>query len=167
MENWKKIKDYPNYEVSDLGNVRSLDRTIKTSNNKVRFFKGVNLNPSVNVHGYKIVSLNNNGFKKTFRVHKLVAVAFLNHTPSGFKEVVDHINNDKLDNRVDNLQLTTQRHNLSKDKKGSSKYTGVSWHKRHNKWGSQIRVNSKIKHLGYYDCELAAAHAYQKALNAF
>ena len=47
------------------------------------------------------------------------------------KLVVDHINNDPLDNRLENLQLISHRYNLSKDKKGgSSKFTGVSWDKR-------------------------------------
>ncbi len=49
-------------------------------------------------------------------------------------------------------------------KNKSSIYTGVFWHKTANKWVSQIRINNKAKYLGLFNCELAASHAYQKAL---
>ncbi len=80
------------------------------------------------------------------------------------KIVVDHINNDPLNNKLYNLQLITQRENVSKDKKGTSKYTGGSWSKTANKWTSNIRINGKIKHLGFYIKEKEAAQAYQKEL---
>jgi ribosomal protein L15E len=72
-------------------------------------------------------------------------MAFLNHTPCGYKIVVDHIdNNIKTDNRLENLQLITQRENVSKDiKNTSSKYIGVCWHKKAKKWRSSIQINGK------------------------
>jgi hypothetical protein len=94
-------------------------------------------------------------------VHQLVAMAFLNHTPCGMNLVVDHINSNKLDNRVENLQLITQRENSSKDiKNKTSKYTGVSWCKHRGKWLSQIYLNKKTYNLGRFNCELSAHLAY-------
>ena len=88
---------------------------------------------------------------------------FLNHKPN--KEfVVDHINNIKLDNRLENLQLITQRENSSKDRKGTSVYRGVSWAKQNKKWIAQITINKKKINLGYFTIELNASKAYNLAL---
>jgi hypothetical protein len=92
-------------------------------------------------------------------------MAFLNHTPNGSSSlVVDHINNIKTDNRLSNLQLVTIRYNLSKDKTGTSKYTGVSWHSRDKNWQASIRINGKKAYLGSFQDESEAALAYQNAL---
>jgi hypothetical protein len=135
------FKDIPNYEgiyqVSNLGRVKSL----KLNKEKI-------LKLSIDGQGYLKVNLFDEGRRSTKNVHQLVAIVYLNHMPCGSKIVVDHINCDKLNNRLENLQLISQRENLSKDKKGSSKYTGVSWHKQKSKWQSQIIINGKYKYLG-------------------
>ena len=151
------FKDIPGYEgiyqVSNLGRVKSF-----------RFNKEKILKPTVGSHGYYTVGLCK-GKRKTISVHQLVAMTFLNHKPDGTtKVVVDHIDNNPLNNRLYNLQLVTNRENTSKDKKGSSKYRGVSWAKERNKWISSITINGKKKTLGYFNCELAASDAYQKKL---
>jgi len=98
-------------------------------------------------------------------IHKLVAMVFLSYKPNGFKIVVDHINSDKSDNKASNLQIITQRENCSKDKKGySSKYIGVSRHKKANKWVSKIRISGKSKYLGLFNSEKVAAAVYQYEL---
>lgn len=165
-EIWKEIPGYEGcYEVSNQGRVRSLDR--ETRNGKCSFIrKGRLINGSLNSFGYKTVSLRLNNNLKSFLVHQLVAIAFLNHKPDGYKIVVDHINCIKTDNRLENLQLISNRENISKDRKnGSSKYTGVSWNKQRNKWRSNIQINGKNKHLGYFNCETAAFLAYQAELS--
>ena len=92
-------------------------------------------------------------------------MAFLNHTPNGNKLVVDHINDDKTDNRLDNLQVVTQRINTCKTQdRYTSNYKGVSLYKRTNKWISKININGKLIHLGYFNCELSAALAYQNKI---
>ena len=161
-ENWKDVKGYEGvYMVSDLGNVKSLNR----KDNINRLVKERILKANLNSRGYLAVSLYKNGKQKLFRVHQLVCIAFLNHTPSGYKIVVDHKNAIKTDNRLSNLQLITARLNSSKDKKNcSSKYTGVSWAKHVKKWRSAIRINGKSKYLGMFKTEIEAHERYQLEL---
>jgi hypothetical protein len=161
------FKDIPNYEglyqVSNLGRVKSLSREINQGF-RVLISKERILKHGINSDGYCSVVLYSNSKSKSFKIHKLVAQSYLECNND--KLVVDHINNDKLDNRVENLQYITQRLNSSKDKQNtSSKYTGVSWNKEKKKWKSCIRINGKIKHLGYFTDELEASKSYQNAIN--
>jgi len=165
MEIWKDIPGYEGYyQVSSIGRVKSLGKTSVNSLGVLRTYEPKMLNNVIGSDGYFMATLIVNKKRKQFKVHQLVAMAFLNHTPCGYNVVVDHINNDPLDNRVENLQLITQRLNASKDRGGSSKYTGVNYDKKTKRWRSQIRLNGGKKHLGLFKCELAAAYAYNKAL---
>ena len=158
IEVWKDIPNFEGrYQVSNLGNVRSLN------------FKGLgyckNLSNSLDAKGYHIQRLSKNKKSKTYSMHKLIAITFLNHKPNGYKLVVDHIDGNSSNNKLYNLQLTTQRHNTSKDRKGgTSKYVGVSWLKQRNKWDARIQINGKIKFIGYFTDEKEAAQAYQNEL---
>lgn len=153
------FKDIPNYEgyyqVSNLGRVKSLNFN---GTKKERNLKGTLS------CGYLTVGLCKGGIRKTYKISQLVAIVFLDHKPDGFKIIVDHINNIRTDDRLENLQLITTRENTSKDQEGKSKYTGVCWHKQHKKWKADIRINGAKKWLGYFDDEKEASKAYQKAL---
>lgn len=164
MEIWKDVPGYDGlYQVSNLGNVKSLNRFVIRGCNSV-FINGKYLKPT-STHGYLKVILSNNSSKKSIKVHQLVAMAFLNHTPNGNVFVVDHINDNKTDNRLENLQVVTNRFNTCKTRGNySSKYKGVNWHKHTNKWVSRIIINNKRYSLGYFNCELAAHQAYQNKL---
>ena len=159
-ENFRSIIGYEGlYEVSDLGRVKSLKRKNVP---KDRILKGC-----PDKDGYLQLGLCKDGKKKQRTIHQLVAIAFLNHTPNGNKGLnVDHIkNNQRTNNRLDNLQLLTQIDNLDKDRKpGTSEFKGVCWDKSTNKWKAQIHINGKQKYLGYYTDELEASMAYQIAL---
>ena len=157
MEN-EVWKDIPNYEglylVSNLGSVKSLkfnkEKILKKSQGKV---------------GYYVVCLCKDRNIKRFSVHQLVAMAFLGHTPCGYKFVVDHINDNQLDNRVENLQVVTQRYNAHKTQgKSSSKYKGVSYISKTGKWQSTIYLNKKNKNLGNFTTEEEAHLVYQNKL---
>jgi len=155
MENWKTINGFnESYMISDLGNVKSL------KGKKERFLK-----KCIHKDGYEFVNLYLNGKSKYSNIHTLVAVAFLGYNPDGtLKIVVDHKNNIQSDNKVSNLQLTTQRINTSKDKKGTSKYVGVHWSKIDKKWRASIFLNGKLIYLGRFDNEIDAHNAYQNKL---
>jgi hypothetical protein len=154
MEIWKEVKGCDGYLISNLGNVKSFRR------NREKL-----LNPAIDGSGYLTVSLYNNKIKRTKKIHQLVAVAFLNHNNCGYKLVVNHINFNKLDNNVSNLEVVSARVNCNrKHLKSSSKYTGVGWHKQHLKWHAQIIIDKKKIHLGYFVNEIDASNAYQEKL---
>ena len=82
--------------------------------------------------------------------------------------VVDHINHNGLDNRKANLRPASKSQNTInkpyKKKKGAySKYRGVTWEKSIKKWKAQIRINGLQTKIGYFDDEIEAAKAYDKA----
>ena len=166
MEIWKSIPNYEGlYEVSNLGNVKSLSR--KVFNNKYyRITKDKLLKPGISSGGYPLVVLCKNNSKKTRTVHQLVAESFLGHTPCGYTLVVDHINDVRNDNRVENLQVVTNRFNTFKTQgKYSSKYKGVFFNKRTNKYEAQIWSELRVsKRIGQYNTELEASNAYQEYL---
>ena len=166
LEIWKDIPGYDGlYQVSSLGNVKSLPREWVAGKGGFRKHEGKILKGSTSSSGYMMVVLYFNGNKKSYLIHQLVAISFLNHIPNCFELVIDHINDNKLDNRVENLQIVSQRFNAFKTQgKYSSKYKGVCWDKKCNKWRSQITINGKRKYLGLFNCELEASKAYQKAL---
>ena len=144
------------YQVSNLGRVKSFKR----NKEKIKTL-------CVGTTGYYHTGLIKEGKQYTKKVHQLVSIAFLNHKPCGHKIVVDHIDGNPLNNRLDNLQLISSRENSSKDKKGgSSEYTGVCWDRSRGKWISSIIINGKRKTLGRFTEELEASKAYQNALNA-
>jgi len=161
-EVWKDILGYEGlYQVNEYGNVKSLSRTI-TKGNITYVTKDRILKQSVDSVGYPYVNLSDYKKQKTFRVHQLVAVAFLNHTPDKHKGlVIDHIDGNKLNNMTTNLQLITNKKNTSKDRKNkTSKYTGVSLHKQSNKWLAQFKENGRVKYLGIFKTEEEARDAY-------
>jgi len=84
--------------------------------------------------------------------------------------VVDHINHDKLDNRRENLRVTTQSHNLRNGllkPSNKSGHIGVCWDKSRQKWMASMRVNYKMIHIGRFSSLTEAAEAREKALRDF
>jgi hypothetical protein len=116
-----------------------------------------------------MVGLHKNKKQKSHRIHVLVAQMFLGHKPNKTYEIiVDHKDNNKLNNNLDNLQLITARENSSKDiNKNStvSRYIGVYKNRKNNTWYSQIKIKGRGTHLGCFKTELEAHEAYQKALS--
>jgi len=149
-EIWRQIENYPMYEVSNFGRVR---------NNVTNNVLTVNYN-----HGYGQVCFTRKhlGFKtpKTYRVHQLVARAFLQHIPDGFRVVVDHIDRDVRNNRVDNLQLISQRDNVTRNRKDA----GVYQRSDNKRWRATIWIDGKNINLGCFDKKTEALAAYRKAI---
>ena len=156
MEIWKDIPNYEGkYQVSNYGAVKLL---------KNDSFKLLSIHTMNN--GYYAVNLRNDKGQKVYTIHSLVAITFLGHKPCGYKIVVDHIDGNKLNNMVENLQLISNRENISRQKPKTSKYTGVCWCKRKKKWKSQITINKKTINLGKYKCELKAHLVYKEKLKS-
>lgn len=165
-EVWRDVIGYEGlYQVSNMGRVYSMPRKWESGNGRVCQHNGKILKPICSKLGYKKVILSLNSKNKTKAIHQLVAEAFLGHIPCGFKLVVDHINDIKTDNRVENLQVVSSRFNVYKTQGNySSMQKGVSWHKVKKKWQAQIRIDRKVIFLGMFDCELKASEAYQNKL---
>lgn len=164
---WKNVVGFDGiYLVSNYGDVKSIDRFVKGCNG-LKFQKGRILKATVG-RIYLKVGLRKDGKYYNRQIHQLVAESFLGHVRCGHKKVVDHKDNNPLNNRLENLQIITSRKNVSKDKKkGTSKYIGVHWNKKHNKFISTIHIEGKRKCLGSFDDELLASNAYQKALSDY
>ena len=80
--------------------------------------------------------------------------------------MIDHINGNGLDNRLCNLRPCTAAQNCANMKiieRGTSRFKGVHWNKRSQKWCASIRHHRKLKHLGLFSVEEQAAHAYNTA----
>jgi hypothetical protein len=155
IEQWKHIIGYEGlYQISNLGNVKS-----------IRFDKEKLLLPQINSKGYYFVVLCDKTKRKQIQIHQLVAMAFLNHIPCKMEFVINHINFDKKDNKVSNLEIVTNRENSNrKHLKSTSEYTGVSFEKDRNKWTAQIKINGKRVLLGRFLNEIDASNAYQSKL---
>ena len=140
-EMWKDIPGYERlYQVSNLGNVRSLNYN-RTGEIKL-------LKQSTNKHEYKLVSLCKNGKTKTCKVHRLVAIAFIpnpNNLP-----IINHKDEDKTNNNVNNLEWCTYEYNVNygtRNERTGESHKGKSFSEEHKK-----KISEKIrgeKHPNY------------------
>lgn len=155
-EIWKPIKNFEDYFVSNLGRVKSTkyreERILKQgrndSHNGKKYYK------VVLCRGPKVYSK---------RVNILVAEAFLDYVSTNKTNiVVDHIDNNGLNNSINNLQLISHRLNILKDSKAKSKYPGVHWRERHKIWEVSICFNNKDFYLGSSKDEEEASLLYKE-----
>lgn len=159
MENWKSIPGYEEfYEMTSTGRIRSLNYYGRKGNFHERKL-------GFNSNGYLSLNLSKEGKRKHFSIHVLLAMTFLEHDPNRYNFVVDHIDNDKLNNSLENLQVITQRENSTKDIKRKLP-TGVKYDSRSSKnpYQSLIRIKGKVTRLGSFPTPEEASKAYQKAL---
>ncbi len=106
---------------------------------------------------------NSKGLKRTIYMHRVI----LERT--GYKDFFrsDHIDRNGLNNLRDNLRPATAHQNgcnCGKYRGNTSGYKGVCWYKRDGKWQVRIRVDRRLKHLGYFDGVKDAARVYNKAV---
>jgi hypothetical protein len=152
-ESFKFIKGFEKYMVSDYGRVFS----IKSH----KFLK-----PHINSKGYYLVNLYNNGIVKHFRIHRLVALHFLENPEN--KKCIDHINGNIKDNTINNLRwasLCENSHNAKIRKDNTTGIKGVYFNKELNKYCVQIRIKNKRKHIGCFNSLEEATIARKKAAN--
>ena len=164
-EIWKDIKGFENaYQVSTSGRIRTKTREINSGKCSIRILESMPLKPLKGNCKYYLVGLYKKSKIKRLLVHRLVYENFIGEVPRG--KTIDHIDNDPLNNRLDNLQLLTNRDNVSKYYAGikkSSRFIGVSKHKPSGRWMAYIRNNIKKVYLGCFGTETEAGLAYQKA----
>lgn len=108
-ERWKFIGGFPGYEISNLGQVRSCNRTIVTANDQRRTYRGRVLGVAVDGNGYRRVCLWRGNRQYGRIVHRLVVEAFLRKMKKG--EQVNHLDCNKQNNRLDNLEITSAEGN--------------------------------------------------------
>jgi hypothetical protein len=152
MQQWKDVPGYEGfYQASLCGKIKSLK-------------SGKELKLGLHEDGHMKVSVSVHNKSRTFGVHQLIAMTFLNHIPDGNKFVVDHINNNPLDNRVENLRIITNRENIVRSMSLKRDLpTGV--HRSKNKFRARIRINGKLKCLGSFYTPEEASEVYKKSLN--
>ena len=109
MEIWKDIQGYEGlYQISNLGRVKSLERTCKAKTYIRRVPEKI-YKYALDNYGYPIVTLHKEGKRKTITIHKLVANAFIPNL-NNYK-TINHIDENKLNNRVENLEWCTVEYN--------------------------------------------------------
>lgn len=110
-EIWKSIEGYEGlYEVSNFGMVRSIDRYVPHKTFGKKFCKGHVMATHINNAGYATVNLCKENKYRSFDVHRLVAIAFIEKA-NHYDFEVNHIDENKLNNRVDNLEWVTKSQN--------------------------------------------------------
>ena len=158
-EEWRDVVGYEGlYEVSNLGRVYSLPKRInsKCSHN------GKFLKPISDGDGYYRVMLYKEKVRKTCKISRLVAITFLELVAD--KTIVDHIDGDRKNDKLNNLRWCTHRENMTnnhKKRNNHTKFTGVR--AGCGRYYSQIWYNGKVKYLGVFDIQEEASEAYQNA----
>ena len=145
MNAFKTLNNFSRYEINREGKLYN-----KTSN--------FQLKGSLN-KGYIRVSIINDttGKAKLMFLHTLVAETFLEN-PNNYDEI-DHIDNNKINNNVENLRwcsrsqnnMNREKYSYNREGAPEKKFKYVSWNKRYKKWCGRLRINGKLKHIDQSD----------------
>lgn len=141
-EEWRPVPNWEMYFVSNKGRVKSRGKILK---------------PGIDTSGYKHHTFLTNKTRYTVRVHKLVMETFIGPCPKDM--VRNHIDRNKINNNVDNLEYCSMRENSTNTPK--NRYTGVYKHK--NSWKMSFRKGA-IKFSKQFRTEEEAARHYKKVL---
>jgi hypothetical protein len=110
MEIYKDIKGFEAiYQISNFGSVRSLDRLVRSHEDKTRKIKGKLYSPYLGLRGYRVITLRVGKTVKVRYIHRLLAETFIPNPEN--KPCVNHKNGNKLDNTLSNLEWTTYKEN--------------------------------------------------------
>ncbi len=142
-EEFRAVKEYPNYEISNLGTLKN------KSSGKIVL-------GHITKHGYRefILKVKNGDvvISKHLKFHRFVAGSFIDNVDN--KPFVDHIDNNKLNNNSNNLRwCTCQENNRNKSiqKNNTNQVKGVYFNKRAKKYRAYIMIDGININLGYYD----------------
>lgn len=166
-EIYKDIEGYEGlYQISNFGNVKSLDRMCKHSGKGLRTVPGKLLKKSL-TFGYEQVNLYKDNKAKTHFIHRLVIGAFSDKKSYKNEIVINHIDGIKTNNNLDNLEIIPQRENVEKGnlcKNKSSIYPGVYLNKISGKYVASLRFKNERYHIGTFDDEYTAYMARNNKL---
>jgi len=152
MEEWKIIDKFPDYYISSYGRVKSLKW------NKERI-----LADRINGCGYKHVILLKDGIETTFRIHQLVANAFIPNINPKEKFIVDHIDRCRTNNNVTNLRWVNKSENILNSHRIFLPMYGITMYKG-KLFKVQINVYRKMTYLGCFNTLLEAQNIRDKYL---
>lgn len=156
MEEWKQIEGF-DYEVSNRGNVRRIGKKQITACKSTEKVGNENIIRKMTVRLWK----DNTEYKRA--VHRLVAIAFIPNPDN--KPIIDHIDNNPMNNNYTNLRwatLSENNCNIKCRKTNKLGYKGVYYDKRRDKYYSEIRFNNMRYGLGYHNTPEEAFEAYKK-----
>jgi hypothetical protein len=149
MEDYKTINGFENYQINSLGMVKNVKR------NTI-------LQSYITKRGYYSVKLCNSEVKKSKNIHRLLGIYFLNNGVDG-NFVVDHKDNNPLNNSLDNLQIISKRLNSTKDRVNSCGENCVYPSK--NKFRVRIKINGVRKNFGSFSTIQDAANKRDEVLS--
>jgi len=148
VEEWRPIDGFPNYEVSNQGNIRSIKF------NKIKILK-----LQIDKQGYYSVNLCTNNITRRLWVARLVGIAFIPNPEN--KPEIDHINRIRTDNRVENLRWVSHSENcINTVRPNRLGHKYISKHKT----GEGYNVQSKTHNMKKYFLTLQEAIAYRDSL---
>jgi|688.fasta_scaffold349376_2 hypothetical protein len=150
MENeiWKNITDYENYQISNLGRVK---------NTKTNYF----LKYHLDIQGYQNISIRKNNKTKTLKIHRLIAIYFIPNPEN--KQTINHKNNIRDDNRIDNLEWST----MSEQNLAINKSIGAFLNKSDRRCVLRINLSDKTTILEkYYSIKDASKWIFDNKLSS-
>ena len=170
MEEWRSIPGYEGlYEVSSYGRVKSLEISYVRKDGRMYHKPEIILSPKNNGKGYLRVGMYKNKTFKYYLIHRLVAQAFIPN-PYNLPEV-NHIDEDKTNNRADNLEFCDRSYNMNygtlqqrriQTNINNGKYTGNSKTKEYRKEYSKKYKKEHIEHTREYHREYMREYRKRK-----
>lgn len=158
-EIWKDVVGYEGfYEVSNIGNIKSRNRVVSFKSGLCQRINGISKKKTKATNGYLKASLSMNGENKTVLLHRLVAIAFIPNPE--YKSQVNHINSNRIDNRVENLEWATPSENI----KHGYAFGNI---KSNNKGmcGSLSKVSKRVEQLDLNDNTITIFDSLSEASN--
>lgn len=156
-EFFKPIPEFEtNYSITITGIVKTLERVVSNSH-RTFIQKERILKQYKDKDGYAIVYFFINKKILIKKVHRLVMLAFVGES----KLTVNHIDGDKSNNNLSNLEYATNQENVRHQKRllNPLKIPGVNWHEKTGSWMARFTLNKKRTHIGMFETEQEAANA--------
>ena len=170
-EIWKDAKNFEGYyQVSNYGRIKTIPRKVKAGTGH-RIVKSKIKTPLISGDGYLISRLYKNNREYCVQVHQLVAFSFIGDYPHE-DSVIDHIDFDKTNARLDNLRFISNRENVIRSINRAEKKAPLGVYLipagrgrlKNNRWASSVKANNIKYYLGCFETAELASQAYQQKI---